>query len=238
METLLTFVLLVGVTYYIFRPKPNPIPGALETSTGRTYPYILGNRLDLHGRSGEFNGIDIALPKEMPHIYLDSLKGGGRQLNFIIDKSQKIALEGNFYRSYQVFVPRKYESIALSILTPDVMQTLQQYAGQFDVEIYGSFLRVITNKRVLKNAEIQGKLLIAASQVLEEIDHRLQSWTQTNSLAAIDQDLLIYPYRGFRLFGRSFTYDAFFVSVYWSMISVCVFLATWATLGDGCGWLF
>ena len=217
---LLPYLAVIAYFVYCFLKRP-PVPtqGTLTTKSSHTYGYLLGDRMRRFSEGGGYyNGIDVILPKEMPHIYLDSLKGGGRQERFIFDVSQKIVLEGNFYRSYQVFVPKKYESIALSILSPDVMQTLQQYAKLFDVEIYGNHLRIMSSDRVTKNPEVQGQLLIAATMLMNEIDHRLQSWDKKDSLAAAGQDLLIYPYRSVRIRGRYLPYHMLWMLVYWILV--------------------
>jgi hypothetical protein len=217
---LLPYLAIIAYFIYCFLKKPPaPKQGKLTTSSSRTYGYLLGDRMArfLEG-GGHYNGIDVILPKEMPHIYLDSLKGGGRGESFIFDASQKIALEGNFYRSYQVFVPKKYESIALSILSPDVMQTLQQYAKLFDVEIYGNHLRIMSRDPITKHPEVQGQILVAATMLMNEIDHRLQSWDKKDSQAAIDQDLLIYPYKSVRILGRYFPYHMLWMFFYWVLV--------------------
>jgi hypothetical protein len=127
------------------------------------------------------------------------LRGGGRHVRFVIDPSQRIVLEGDFGKDYQVFVPKGHETTALSILSSDVMFTLQQYATAFDVEIYGDQVRVISNKRVSRNKKLQEALLAVALKVTEEVDHRLASWSRSGSLAAQKQDLHMYPGSGFRV---------------------------------------
>jgi hypothetical protein len=222
-ELIVLVVAVVWVFILSWWRQTRSVSGSIDLPNGRSYGYLLGDNLVQYRLNQGFHGIDIALPKEMPHIYLDSLRGGGRRTSMIFDPSQKIALEGDFYRSYQVFVPQKYESLALSILTPDVMQTLQQYAELFDIEIYGSHLRIICEKRVFKHPERQAAVLAAAQKLLGEIDHRLQSWSHESSLDAINQDLLVYPHSGVRIGGRYVSYQIIFLGVYW-LLTITAFI--------------
>lgn len=199
----------------------------LTLPNGRTYTYLIGDYMRSYGSRGTFHGIDVSLPKEMPHIYLDSLRGGGRRLQYVIDPSQQIVLEGNFNKDYQVYVPQKYEALALSILTPDVMAVLQDHATAFDVEIYGSHVRVITNRRALPRPKLQAAALQVATKIMEEVDHRLQSWSKADSLNAVHTELLVYPERGLRLFGRSFSLQFLAWLMYWLLITGTFGLAGW-----------
>jgi hypothetical protein len=193
---------------------------AMELPYGHTYTYVIGDYQRLYGSRGYFHGIDVILPAELPHIYLDSLQGGGHQVRFIIDPAQRIQLEGDFKRYYNVFVPQAHAAIALSILSPDVMVALEDYATAFDVEIYGNHLRIICNRPVAHSRTLQDKLLYVALKLMAEIDHRLSSWSDADSRAAHDQDLRIYPARGVRLYGRYVTYAYFGWLVYWALVCV------------------
>ncbi len=187
----------------------------IELPNGHSYEYRIGTGLKLYDkRGGSFNGIEVYLPKEMPHIYLDSLRGGGYQVRFLIDPEQKIVLEGNFNSFYNVFVPNEYRALALSILSPDVMVTLQDHATYFDVELYGDRLRIITDRHVKRTPAGQAALLLVATKVLGEIDHRLASWSKTDSNQATTHDLRLYPQRGYRVAGRYFRYQTFWLSAY------------------------
>jgi len=206
------------ICWLVFRrPQPDIDTRSYTSGSGREYRYTIGDNMYSYDAYGNFNGIDIQLPIEMPHIYLDSRVGGGHKVNAIFDSSQLLQLEGNFNKTFNVFVPKKYEDVALSVLTPDVMECLQRYAADFDVEIYGSHLRVITDKKVLKDSAVQDNLFEVAGKLLVEIEGRARSWPFTNSVESIDQDLLVYPARGIRLFGRYMAWKRFWITIFWLM---------------------
>lgn len=81
----------------------------------------------------------IPLPRTLPHIIFDSRRMKGRQMYFNFDRNQRISLEGNFDQYFDTYFPASYEIDLLSIITPEIMETLIQ-ASEFDIEIYGKSL--------------------------------------------------------------------------------------------------
>ncbi len=220
--SLATLALLVGLALRWFLPIiwNKETVAKLTLKNGREYTYVMGDYMRSYYQGGTFNGIDVALPKELPHIYLDTLKGAGRRAQFVIDPSQSIQLEGNFNKTYRVFVPKKYQVLALSLLSPDVMATVEDYASGYDIELYGSHARVITNKRIMPSPQRQAAVLAIALQLMREVDERLQSWSKADSMDAAHQELLLYPAAGFRLFGRYIAYRSIWLVVYWLIVTL------------------
>jgi hypothetical protein len=232
----LFFLVLLYILYLPFRGRtqPNSTGGVLEGQAGRNnYGYVLGNDLYAYPAYGNFHGLDISLPIEMPHIYLDSLRSGGHGVGAVFDSNQRISLEGDFDKYFAVFVPQKYESIALSILSPDVMATLEDKAWDFDVEIYGSHLRIISNKKPLKDIELQQRMLAVAQEILPEIEGRMRSWTEANTREAYTQDLFVYPSKGVRIFGRYMSWARFWLSVFWCMCVLGFLMAGVSLFAEG-----
>lgn len=148
------------------------------------YTAILGDdliRFD-DGREIQFRGVDIELPKAFPHLFLDAHSGekfiGPR---YYARRFQQVMLEGNFDKYFQLYVPKGYQVLAFSILTPDILQSLKDYSEKYDVELYRNRLRLISRKKVYKKPSREAELLHAAQVVLEEIDHKLQSWSDNNA---------------------------------------------------------
>ena len=201
----------------LYKPRPNGVHSRARFGQGREYDYTVGDNLRSYRSFGLFNGLDVALPISMPHIYLDSKKAGGRQVHAMFDASQRISLEGDFNKYFAVFVPTKYTTVALSVLTPDVMETLKNHAANFDIEIYGDHLRIICNRSVNRNETMQAEMLTVAEKILKEIEDRQRSWTAENTLQSINQDLIIYPESGFRRFGRYYSWTRLRIGLFWSM---------------------
>jgi hypothetical protein len=145
------------------------------------YPYDMGDHLLRYGGMDFFAGIDIYLPKRMPHIYLDAHANDSRQYReFTFEKHNRISLEGDFDHTFKAYAPKNHKTLALSILTPDVMHTLMKHADRFDIEILEHHVRLIVpGARLLSSSEqLQHELMAAAKAVMKEVDHRLQSWNE------------------------------------------------------------
>lgn len=106
------------------------------------YQFVTGS--GKNSRTHLFAFVRVPLVREMPHIVLDARKGNflGSNLPDTFDRSQRLQLEGDFNKYFDVYVPKQYEADALYVLTPDVMQALVNYAGDLDVEIVGKELYI------------------------------------------------------------------------------------------------
>jgi len=192
--------------------------GTIQLANGHKYQYWIGDDL-ASGYGSHMTGIDIELPKEFPHLYLDSQKGGGRLAEVMIDASQRLGLEGDFDQHFQLYTPKRFETVALSIISPDVMSTIMDSATAYDVELYGSHLRLISAKRVYRSAARQAQLLAVSQKILVEIDQRLQSWSDQDSMQTRNEDLLLYPMRGVRLFGKFMPWQFLIIEVAWVLLA-------------------
>ncbi|HVS59028.1 MAG TPA: hypothetical protein VHD60_04845 [Candidatus Saccharimonadales bacterium] len=150
---------------------------------GTAYTYVVGDRLHYGNMPGTFSGIDIVMPAALPHIYLDGRVGENRKgPRHFMPKNQQLQLEGDFNKYFTVYAPRDFQVLALSILTPDVMQTLLDQGGGFDVELYDNHLRIISNQKVYNRPVQEAQLQKIAGALITELDHKLQSWTKSSQL--------------------------------------------------------
>ena len=210
------WILILAMAVYAWRTNSiRKTQGYIVLKNAHTYTYTIGNNMYLYG-GARFNGIEVALPSSLPHIYFDSQDGGGRHSNFYPDFSQMLVLEGGFSDHYRVFVPKKYEIIALSVLTPDVMATLLDYSAEFDVEIYKDKLRVISRRKAHNDAALQQALVLAATEIVSEIDDKLRTWTEKAALETTDQELHVIPARGLRIAGRHVSYVSMYITFLFS----------------------
>lgn len=140
-------------------PSSSPVFTALEKGSedGKTILYASNTEWTFtdyqfnkytHTKSGRYlsskiyySVIQIPLHRQLPHIVFDSKRMRGRQMRFDFDKDQQIHLEGNFDTYFDTYFPAHYEIDLLSIITPEVMQTLMTAAG-FDIEIYNDHLKL------------------------------------------------------------------------------------------------
>lgn len=176
--------------------------GVLHGKSTHNYPYVAGNYLSFSNR--HFSGMSIELPKKMPHIYLDhriASKFSGPMRTYT--NNQKLNLEGNFNKYFQLFIPKDYQVLALSIITPDIMQALMQSAYRYDIEIKGNRLNIIRGLygRRIKQSQITDMQPIAAA-IVSELDHKFKTWSKQDELEAGKTELTYYPEQSVRLFGQ------------------------------------
>ncbi len=162
---------------YLFKAKKLET-GVIKITTGSSqtsYSYIIGDNLSWPEYGRVFSGIEVLLPKSIPHIYLDSHHNDSNtNPKLLIDKPEKLSLEGDFNKHFQAFANSKYSTLALSILSPDTLQTLID-CNRFDIELYDNKLRLITGYKVQSDPEIKNSLIKSSHAVLLEIAHRLKS---------------------------------------------------------------
>lgn len=156
-------------------------PGVLSIGK-HSYPYEMGDQILRYGGMASFSGMDILLPKRLPHIFLDAhANDHGRKPEFEFEGDNRISLEGNFNHTFQAYAPREHKQLVLSILAPDVMQTFMQHASRFDVEIIEHHVRLIVpDQMVSRDEKVQKELMIAAKAIMKKVDRRLASWHESS----------------------------------------------------------
>lgn len=82
---------------------------------------------------------ELSLPRSLPHIILDSKKNNlfrrYSEYGVEIESMQRLELEGDFIDYFSLYVPAGYQSDALYLFSPDIMQLMVQYAADYDIEI-------------------------------------------------------------------------------------------------------
>lgn len=220
-------VFFVGATWLlIYLTKVRYLAGELLGKSGTGYVYVIGDRLHYGYTNGQFNGIDIVLPATLPNIYLDGkVREGSLGPRHYMAKNQRLELEGDFGKYFICYVPKGYQVLALSILTPDVMETLRREVPDCDVEIYRSHVRIIVRHRVYGRAEATAALLRAADKVLQEVDHKLQSWSQ----AAGEALLVSEDNPTVKVFGKGLRLTTIVLGSIYGLLALVVW---WAVLNN------
>jgi hypothetical protein len=188
-----------------------------------TYPYQIGDSIPWYGRKGLFSGIEIELPKRLPHIYLDNLKRNGQYARFVIDPTQKVGLEGGFDTEFMLYAPIKSQALSLSIMTPDVMEQLLRLNHKYDVEIETNKLRIISAGFISRDSQQQDEILSLGETLLGYMEAKILKWSVANENESDVFDLVMDIDSGSRFFGRY---------VQWSSILRLLFCAM-CTVGFG-----
>lgn len=122
--------------------------------------------------------LNLKLPKKVPHLVInskieDSTGFSGSVLPVLFLDNQKITLEGDFSKYFDVYSPKNYQVSALSLLTPDVMQTFLTRLHQVDVELVNDRL-YIYDPDPLNSAEQIADMFEAADAVIDEWSGKLK----------------------------------------------------------------
>lgn len=182
---LITLVLLAAVVLifvwlpFKWRARAGVTPGLINVH-GRKYTYEMGDFMLRYGGASEFSGIEIVLPKRLPHIFLDAHHNDTTVTKeYVFDASNRISLEGDFDNYFQAYAPAQHKVLALSILSPDVLQALKRNATKYDIEIVEDKVRLmVPNKHIRRDEAAKEELLYVAELLMIEIDHRLKSWNE------------------------------------------------------------
>ena len=132
--------------------------------------------------------VRITLPQLFPQIVLDSNKNDGGAVSTIptsIDSKQKITLEGNFAKYFDFYAPLGMQSIGLSVLAPNFMETLLSISASFDVEFYGHELILVTEDP-LYTYQVMQSLQTALESQLKYLNVLMQSWNYAPSVLPFD----------------------------------------------------
>lgn len=140
------------------------------------YSYVIGS-----GKNSTAYVYAIAtmqFDKEYPHIFLDSRSNGtaGRY-----QSSQRVQLEGNFNKYFDLFMPEGSGAGSLTVLSPDVMQTLVDQVQPFDVEIDKNSLSLITVGYGYTQENLSS-LLNAGNVLSKEFSEINRSWQPVYNL--------------------------------------------------------
>lgn len=210
----------------LYYSKKRSEVGMLKGESGTRYGYTIGDRLHYGEQSGVFSGIDITLPASLPNMYLDGKRGDGSTgPRHFMPKDQQISLEGNFGNYFTFYAPKGYQVLALSIMTPDVMQTLLREVPDCDIEFFQRHIRIIVKHKVHGRAEASAALLSAANKVLGEIDDKLRSWSTEDSSIASKTRLVVQDNRTVKLFGRNYRLGNVMLALFYNFLGCLVWFA-------------
>jgi hypothetical protein len=122
----------------------------------------------------------VKLPRKVPHLMLNSRKNNVA-LNagdFVV---QKISLEGDFDKTFQLFTPPEYARDALQIFTPDVMAVLIDRGANYDYELIDDFLYVYAAKGTMNDAQFLANFLNAVTVVAAAFGDQVKTYSDART---------------------------------------------------------
>jgi hypothetical protein len=126
-------------------------------------------------RQSKFSYMYVELPRHLPHMVLDTKSNnylGLVNLPAYFKNNQKLQLEGNFNKYFDLYCPKEYERDALYIFTPDLMALLIDYGNKYDMEIIDNRLLIYGPTAF---AFTQPKHLPFLFQILDTVGPKLES---------------------------------------------------------------
>lgn len=149
---------------YLDRIDAPPLPGMIfQEGSGRISTDVLRGTAPRFVEFGNYqyttsNGkssqthrwgyVAVKLDVPLPNIVLDALgnNGLGGSIATGFRRDQRLSLEGDFDRYFELFCPEGYEEDALYLFTPDVMARFIDHAAELDVEIVDDWLFLYTRR--------------------------------------------------------------------------------------------
>lgn len=115
------------------KKRKNIFNGVLNGLPFQAYAYYYTTGSGKNSRTHDTMVFEITLSRVLPQFVIDS------QLEAVVpivfDKSQKIELEGDFHKYFDLYAPDTYGISALTVLAPDAMETLMEKAVLCDIEV-------------------------------------------------------------------------------------------------------
>lgn len=141
----------------------------------------MGGKNDPKGPRAAFRYLQLRVPRQLPHLFIDSLRNG--RLRQFLPGTLRISLEGDFDRHFAVYVPDGYERDALELLTPDVMASLIDFGRGWDIEVVEDRMIVVSNRlRWRTDRDETCALLLFAEIVGAELSHQAVSYTDPRAV--------------------------------------------------------
>jgi hypothetical protein len=105
-----------------------------------------------HAMTHNWGYVAITLDTALPHIVLDAVGNNsilGSSMPTSFKTAQRLSLEGDFDRYFELYCPEGYERDALYLFSPDVMARFADHAVLFDIEIVDNTLFLYTGPAVV-----------------------------------------------------------------------------------------
>ncbi|WP_221585183.1 hypothetical protein [Microbacterium sp. G2-8] len=182
----------------------------------------------------------LRLPTGLPHILLDARGSNGllsSSLPGISEPhgSQRLGLEGGFDRHFTLYCPEGYETDALYLFSPDVMEHLIDRVARYDVEIVDDWLVVYSKRRLGTTEPDDWK---AMNETLGALATRIESWGRWRDERHVDAErrasgrALPTPQRGAAGGGRRLRFAPSATAVFGIIVAVVLIgIGAWGIWG-------
>jgi hypothetical protein len=145
-----------------------------------SYQYTVGS--GRNSRTYKFDFTSIKLPRKVPHLVLN-FKGNSINPNTYDYHVQKLKLEGDFSKHFDLYAPPDYQIDALQIFTPDVMDALMNFGKDCDFELVNDELYVYQPDigKLFDSADKLRESLAAVSKVAAQFGKQVTTYSDTRA---------------------------------------------------------
>ncbi|CAH0168948.1 DUF3137 domain-containing protein [Plantibacter cousiniae (nom. nud.)] len=180
-----------GLSYRPFA-IPVALPGLIFTMGGTSVvrdllwrdgrsPLSVGNLRTTIGsgrnrKEHRWGYVALRLPVALPHIVLDAVGNNSLlhpRLPVTYAKDQRLSLEGDFDRHFELYCPRGYETDALYLFTPDIMARFIDTVAELDVEIVDDHLFLYSPKDL---STLDPEVWTWLMSVVDILTERITQW--------------------------------------------------------------
>ncbi len=211
-----------------YRPTAIPValPGMIFTMGGTSVvrdllwrdgrsPLSIGNQRTIVGsgrnrKEHRWGYVALRLPVPLPHIVLDAIGNNSLRhprLPVTFAKDQRLSLEGDFDRHFELYCPRGYETDALYLFTPDIMARFIDTVAELDVEIVDDHLFLYAPKDL---ATLDPEVWTWLMSVVDILTERIAQWERwrdrrldpSDTVTMMGSFPLLHPPRGVAGQGR------------------------------------
>lgn len=153
-----------------------------DTSKRRMRMGVARARFDRppYGPHRRFRYLSIRVPGPVPHLLLTATTHQHTQV--LLPGAQRMSLEGNFDRFFETYAPEGMHRNALEVLTPDVMAGLIDYGTDWDIELVGDELIVLSrNHRARDDRREVSAMLTFFETVSGSVVRQAQSYSRSRA---------------------------------------------------------
>lgn len=168
------------------RKMSDVISGVFSGNVFKSYVYTYTVGSGKNSTTHTQTILQVVLQKALPSFLLDSSQTSvihGMPNNFV-----HISLEGNFDDSFKLYAPKEATTDVLSVISPDVMQTLIQKNTFQDIQSEGGSIWFMQYGDTRKQEQLPA-LFVAIEGLMPEFYHRLKSYKATNAAAHTQQTI-------------------------------------------------
>jgi hypothetical protein len=141
------------------------------------YQFITGS-----GRYSTTHYLSLAkvkLPRKVPHLFLSSKTTPilRSYINQEVYHIEKVKLEGDFSKHFELFIPPGYHVDTLQIFTPDVMAVLLDHGKEFNFELIDDTCYIYCSETIEKNPQQIRKLITIAELLSPQLGRQAKTYS-------------------------------------------------------------